>query len=37
MLDLQTNRVVQVLEHIYGALDEDGVGPEPTGQAGVAA
>ena len=29
--------LVQVLEHIYGALDEDGVGPEPTGKAGVAA
>ena len=29
--------LVQALEHIYGALDEDGVGPEPTGKAGVAA
>jgi len=29
--------LVQALEHIYGALDEDGVGPDPTGKAGVAA
>ena len=29
--------LVQSLEHIYGALDESGVGPEPASRAGVAA
>ena len=29
--------LVQALEHVYGALDEEGAGPEPTGKAGVAA
>lgn len=29
--------LVQALEHVYGALDEDGAGPQPAGKAGVAA
>ncbi len=29
--------LVQALEHVYGALDEEGAGPEPAGKAGVAA
>ncbi len=29
--------LVQALEHVYGALEEDGTGPEPAGKAGVAA
>ena len=27
--------LMQALEHVYGALDEDGAGPDPAGKAGV--
>lgn len=35
--DSRREELLQTLEHVYGALDEDDAGPEPANRAGVAA
>ena len=34
---VRREEMVQALEHLYGALDEDDAGPDPATRAGVAA
>jgi hypothetical protein len=35
--EARRQEIVAALEHIYGALDDDGIGPEPAGRSGIAA